>query len=79
MSAELQQLAPQQLWRRQVADRLGAADLATDATTGFLQMPSCPGTPTGTPDPLPVGVVPMVFDSVGKLLYGYVDGVWELI
>ncbi len=72
----LQIYLPQKLWRSQVVERLGAPSLATDATTGFLQIPACAGTPTGTPD-LVAGCIPMVVDSTNNLLYFYTNGAWR--
>jgi len=51
----------------------GAA-LATDATDGFLYIPTCAGTPTGVPT-AQTGTVPLVFDTTNHKLYGY-DGSW---
>ena len=53
---------------------LGSAALATDATDGFLYIPSCAGTPTGTPT-AQTGRVPMVFDTANNKFYIY-DGSW---
>jgi hypothetical protein len=51
------------------------AALATDATKGFVMIPSCAGTPTGTPADIPTGQVPIVFDSTNNKVYVY-DGGW---
>lgn len=51
----------------------GAA-LATTATDGFLYIPTCAGTPTGTPTGA-TGKVAMVFDTTNNKLYIY-DGGW---
>lgn len=53
---------------------LGAAAIATNATSGFLYIASCAGTPTGTPTSY-TGRVPMVWDSTNKKFYVY-DGAW---
>jgi hypothetical protein len=51
------------------------AALATDATRGFIMIPSCAGAPTGTPADIPTGQIPIVFDSTNNKLYVY-DGGW---
>lgn len=48
--------------------------LATTATDGFLYIPSCAGTPTGTPTAY-TGKVAIVFDTTNNKLYAY-DGSW---
>jgi len=53
---------------------IGTAAIATDATDGFLYIPSCAGTPTGTPT-TKTGRVPLVYDSTNHILYLY-DGSW---
>jgi hypothetical protein len=53
-----------------------AVALATTATTGFLHIPSCAGTPTGVPT-LFTGAVPMVYDSTNFILYVYAGGAWR--
>lgn len=53
---------------------VGTAALATTATDGFLYIPTCAGTPTGTPSSY-AGRVAMVFDSTNNRLYIY-DGGW---
>lgn len=54
--------------------KLGVASLTTTATTGFPYIPSCAGTPTGTPTAV-TGMVPQVWDHTNKKLYVY-DGAW---
>lgn len=54
---------------------LGAAALATNATDGFLFIPTCAGPPTGVPS-VYTDRVPIVFDSVNKFLYVYL-GAWK--
>ncbi|KKL03909.1 hypothetical protein LCGC14_2621410 [marine sediment metagenome] len=51
-----------------------AAALATNATTGFLYIPTSAGAPSGTPE-AHVGVVAMQFDTTNDNLYVY-DGAW---
>lgn len=53
---------------------VGNAALATDAADGFLYIPTCAGTPTGTPTAY-TGRVPIVFDTTNNKLYIY-DGSW---
>lgn len=50
------------------------AALSTTATDGFLYIPTCAGTPTGTPTSK-TGTVPIVFDTTNNKLYIY-DGSW---
>lgn len=52
----------------------GDAALATNATHGFLQVPTMAGTPTGTPATV-AGHVALVFDTSGNKLWVY-DGGW---
>ncbi len=54
-----------------------AAALATTATEGFLHIPSCAGTPTGTPGTTKTGLVPMVVDTTNGKLYGYFGAAWN--
>ncbi len=49
--------------------------LATNATDGFLYLPSCAGTPTGTPTAI-TGKIPLVYDSTNNFLYVY-NGGWK--
>lgn len=54
---------------------LGKSAVATNATGGFAYIPSCAGTPTGTPVSQ-TGYVPLVCDSSGSKLYAYLGGAW---
>ena len=50
------------------------SSLATTATNGFLCIPTCSGAPTGGPptgtEPaVPVGTVPLIYDSTNNRLY----------
>jgi hypothetical protein len=54
---------------------LGTAALATNATNGFVYIPTCAGTPTGTPTSV-TGMMPMIYDSTNHKLYVY-DGGWK--
>lgn len=53
------------------------AALATNATVGFVMMPSCAGAPTGTPSNIPTGQVPWVYDSTNDKIYVYSGGTWR--
>jgi hypothetical protein len=50
--------------------------ISTSATDGFLYIPSCAGTPTGTPTSKS-GMAPMVVDATNNRLYFYSDGAWR--
>lgn len=56
---------------------IGTAALATSATNGFLYIPSCAGTPTGTPT-AKTGRVPLVYDTTNNKLYVY-NGAWKSV
>jgi hypothetical protein len=51
--------------------------IATNATTGFAEIPSCAGTPTGVPVVVGTNTVPMVYDRTGNVLYIYSNGAWR--
>jgi len=53
---------------------VGTAALATNATGGFLYIPTCAGTPTGVPT-TQTGTVAMVFDTTNSKFYIY-NGGW---
>ena len=53
-----------------------SAALATTATNGFLYVPTCAGTPTGTPTAI-TGMAPIVVDTTNNKLYFYSTGVWR--
>lgn len=55
---------------------VGDGALATDATDGFLYIPTCPGAPTGTPRAY-TGRSPLVIDSTNNRLYFYSSGAWR--
>lgn len=55
---------------------VGTAALATNATDGFLYIPSCAGTPTGNPTAYS-GRVPLVWDSTNDILYVRSGGSWK--
>jgi len=51
------------------------AALVTTATNGFTYIPTCAGTPTGTPTAI-TGKVPIVADTTNNKLYVYLGGAW---
>lgn len=51
------------------------AALATNATSGFLYIPTCAGLPTGVPTAV-TGKVPIVADTTNNKLYVYLGGAW---
>lgn len=51
-----------------VVGTLSQAPLATTATDGFLYIPECAGTPTGTPTQM-VGSLPLVIDKTNSKMY----------
>ena len=53
----------------------GAA-LATNATDGFIYVPTCAGTPTGTPTSQ-TGSVPIVYDTTNNKIAVYNGGAWK--
>ncbi len=53
--------------------------LATNATGGFLLIPGCAGTPTGTPSNAGLGAVAVKYDTVNKLLYANDGGGWNAV
>jgi hypothetical protein len=58
---------------------LGAGGLATDASNGFLYIPTCAGTPTGDP-PTYSGRLPLVYDATNNRLYiRAAGGTWRSV
>ncbi len=55
---------------------IGNAALATTATNGFFYIPTCAGTPTGTPT-AKTGRVPIIVDSTALKFWVYVGGAWK--
>lgn len=55
----------------------GLTARATNATAGFLYIPTCAGTPTGTPT-TQAGYAPLVIDSTNNKLY-YYSGGWKAL
>lgn len=54
---------------------VGKAALATNATDGFLYLPTVAGTPTGTPTSQ-TGTVPVLIDTTGSKLWARIGGAW---
>lgn len=52
------------------------AALATNATDGFLYVPTCAGTPTGTPTTF-AGRAPIIVNTTNNKLYFYSSGAWR--
>ena len=55
---------------------VNTAAIATTATNGFLYVPTCAGTPTGTPTAY-TGRAPIVVDTTNNKLYFYSGGSWR--
>ena len=55
---------------------INTAAIATNATNGFLYVPTCAGTPTGTPTTY-TGRSPIVVDTTNNKLYFYSGGTWR--
>ncbi len=55
---------------------VGEAAVSTDASVGFLWVPSCAGIPTGTPASYP-GRSPIVIDTTNHRFYFYSGGAWR--
>ncbi len=55
---------------------VGTAALATAATDGFLYVPTCAGTPTGTPT-TQTGTAPIIVDTTNHKLYFFSGGTWR--
>jgi hypothetical protein len=55
---------------------VGAGAVATSATDGFLSVPTCAATPTGTPSTV-TGFAPIVVNTTNNKLYFYSGGVWR--
>jgi hypothetical protein len=54
----------------------GSVALSTTATDGFLYVPTCAGTPTGTPTAI-TGMAPIVVNTTNNKLYFYSGGSWR--
>lgn len=59
---------------------LGAGTaLATNATTGFVMVPSCAGVPSGAPVGFGAGNVPVIVDTTNFRIYAYMaSGAWKM-
>jgi hypothetical protein len=57
---------------------LGTAALALGATDGFLYLPSCAGTPSGTPA-TQTGTVPCLIDTTAGKLWAFLSGSWKSV
>jgi hypothetical protein len=55
---------------------IGSNNVATTATNGFLYVPTCAGTPTGTPT-AKSGFAPIVVDTTNNRWYFYSGGAWR--
>ncbi len=55
---------------------IGAAALATNATDGFVYLPSSVGAPTGAPTSY-AGTVPVEIDTTNLRLYANIGGTWR--
>lgn len=57
----------------------GGTALATNATAGFVMVPSCAGVPSGAPIGFGVGNVPIVVDTTNFRIYAYMaSGAWKM-
>ena len=74
---DLQQQAPQALWRRTVATRLGGTSLNISSATGFLWVPNFSGVPTGIPSPTYFGLSPVGIDVTNNRFYFFSGGAWR--
>lgn len=54
----------------------GLGAVATNATNGFLYVPTCAGTPAGTPT-TKTGFAPIVVDTTNNKVYFYSGGAWR--
>jgi hypothetical protein len=55
---------------------INTAAIATGATDGFLYVPTCAGTPSGTPTSY-AGMAPIVVNTTNNKLYFYSSGAWR--
>lgn len=61
----------------QLGNMVHGAAIATNATNGFIYIPTCAGTPTGTPTTYG-GRLPLVIDSTNHIMYFY-SGSWRAL
>lgn len=57
--------------------RIGTRALATNATEGFLYIPTCPGLPTGVPSVSVTGLVPIIYNTSNNRLYVFSSAEWR--
>lgn len=57
----------------------GSAALDTNATTGFLCVPTCAGAPSGTPASIPTGQAPLIVDTTNSRIYAYFGAAWHMV
>jgi hypothetical protein len=57
---------------------IGSGALATNTTSGFLYLPTCAGTPTGTPTSY-TGEAPVLVDTTGTKLWARFGGTWKSV
>ncbi len=55
--------------------RVNTAAISTSASDGFLYIPTCAGTPTGTPTAV-TGLIPMIYDTTNHQFWFY-DTAWK--
>jgi hypothetical protein len=55
---------------------MGTGALATTVTDGFPYVPTCAGTPTGTPTAY-TGRAPLIVDDAGNKVWVYIGGAWK--
>lgn len=55
---------------------VGNQAISTSATDGFLYIPTCAGTPTGTPTTF-TGRVPMIFDTTNSQFWFFTGAAWK--
>ena len=55
---------------------LGQSGLATNATAGMIQLPTCPGTPTGVPVNAGAGAT-LIYDNAAHKIWVYDGSVWR--
>lgn len=56
----------------------GTGALSTNASSGFLYVPTCAGIPTGTPETIS-GRLPVVIDETNNKMYFYSGGAWSAL
>lgn len=51
--------------------------MATTAVAGYIMVTSCAGAPTGVPQTIPTGMIPMQVDTTNLRVYYYISGTWR--